>query len=389
MNPIFSVLKNHFGQLCQGHEQCPSLHERISLLEQERDFQRMQADYLASHDALTGLPNRNLFRQRAIECMELAHEENQPLALMFLDLDNFKMVNDTLGHVAGDALLVEASHRMRKVLGGEGFLARLGGDEFGLLLRGGSVGLFFELAHAMIDAIRDVYDLDGLRVSTIGASIGMALYPDDGENLTELLRHADAAMYESKRTGKNRVTRFHPDMHRRLVRRSQLAEQLREAIRTGEGLSLALQPKVRLKDQGLTGFEALARWRIPGQGAVSPMEFIPLAEFDILHNMHYAHIRRSSLQAVLTFSHEAEGRGGKPSRRFAGRRSGAHVVIGGLQASGTRRIDRPSSSGLAAHSAEVHDSPAMARVSPMKNKGMRARSQGGMPAAWSRCLRLE
>lgn len=278
MNPLITALKNHFGQPCPGHEQCPSLRDRINQLEQEREFQRMQAEYLASHDALTGLPNRNLFRQRAIECMESAREENQPLALMFLDLDNFKMVNDTLGHVAGDILLVEASRRMRRILGGEGFLARLGGDEFGLLLRGRGAGMFFELAHALIDAIQDVYDLDGQRVSTIGTSIGMALYPEDGENVTELLRHADAAMYESKRTGKNRVTRFHPDMHRRLVRRSQLEEQLREAIRTGEGLSLALQPKVRLQDECLIGFEALARWRIPGQGTISPMEFIPLAE---------------------------------------------------------------------------------------------------------------
>ncbi len=278
MNPILSVLKNHFGQLCPGHAQCPSLQQRLSLLEQEREFQRMQAEYLASHDALTGLPNRNLFRQHAIECMEAAREEHQPLALMFLDLDNFKMVNDTLGHVAGDALLVEVSHRMRGILGGEGFLARLGGDEFGVLLRGGGVGMFFELAHAMIDVIKDVYDFGGQRVSTIGCSIGMAVYPDDGEDVSELLRHADAAIYESKRAGKNRVTRFHPDMHRRLVRRSQLEEQLREVLRTGEGLSLALQPKVRMKDEALTGFEALARWRIPGQGAVSPMEFIPLAE---------------------------------------------------------------------------------------------------------------
>jgi diguanylate cyclase (GGDEF)-like protein len=278
MNPVLSFLRSCFRQGIQEQEQCSSLRERIRLLEQEREFHLMQAEYLASHDALTGLPNRNLFRQRIVECIETAREDHQSVALMFLDLDNFKMVNDTLGHIAGDALLVEATVRMRRLLAGEGFLARLGGDEFGLVLREGSVRRLFELAHALIDTIRSVYVLDDHTVSTISVSIGMAIFPDDGKDVSELLRHADAAMYESKRTGKNRVTRFHPDMQRSLMRRSHLEERLREAIRTGEGLSLALQPKVRLQDGHLTGFEALARWCIPGEGVVSPMEFIPLAE---------------------------------------------------------------------------------------------------------------
>lgn len=278
MHSIIAAMQRFIRRDLCDPAYCSRLHEQIQLLNEERQFQRVQAEYLASHDPLTGLPNRSLFRRRIVDCIQQASEEHHALALMFLDLDNFKMVNDTLGHQAGDALLIEVVARLRGALDGRGFLARLGGDEFGLLLHDVGVGEVFGLAHALIDAIRSVYELEGHRVSTIGVSVGMALYPEDGDSDVELLRHADAAMYESKRAGKNRVTRFHAEIHQRLLRRSQLEELLREAIRTGEGLSLALQPKVRIQDQIIIGFEALARWRIPGYGAVSPLEFIPLAE---------------------------------------------------------------------------------------------------------------
>jgi diguanylate cyclase (GGDEF)-like protein len=226
----------------------------------------------ALHDALTGLPNRTLLHGRA----ERTLRGREPGALLLIDLDRFKEVNDTLGHDYGDALLIEVSQRLHATLRREDTLARLGGDEFAVLVAGvPDRATVVELAGRLQDALRRPFALRGVAVE-LEASIGVALYPEHGETAGTLLQRADVAMYDAKRGGHG-VATYSPERDPYSADRLGLLAELRRAIERDE-LVLHYQPKVSLRTGELTGVEALVRWQHPTRGLLGPSEFVPLAE---------------------------------------------------------------------------------------------------------------
>ncbi|MEO5341969.1 MAG: EAL domain-containing protein [Gammaproteobacteria bacterium SHHR-1] len=231
----------------------------------------------ANFDALTGLANRNLFHSRLQQ--ELAHavRNNKRLAVLFLDLDGFKHVNDSLGHAAGDELLIEVGKRLQGRIRKTDTVARLGGDEFTLLVldveRPERVA---SLAEQVLDALREPLLINQSRIH-ISGSIGIALYPDDGDTMDALTKHADTAMYQAKASGKNAFQFFMPEMNVSAGNRLALIHDLHQAV-AEQAFQLYYQPKFRLSDQTLVGMEALVRWPRPEGGMVSPADFIPCAE---------------------------------------------------------------------------------------------------------------
>lgn len=242
--------------------------------------ERLQAEsriqYLAHHDALTGLPNRAQLEERAQYSISLAHRNKQSLALMFLDLDHFKDINDTLGHSVGDLLLIELARRLRAELRAEDTVARLGGDEFIILLSGVDAHSVARAAQKVLDIIAEPYRIDAYDLSVTG-SIGIALYPDDSDDLENLLKSADSAMYHAKQDGRQCYRYFTQEMQVRSARNLQLVNALRQALERNQ-LQIHYQPQVSIHDQRIVGAEALLRWTHPELGAVSPAEFIPAAE---------------------------------------------------------------------------------------------------------------
>jgi diguanylate cyclase (GGDEF)-like protein/PAS domain S-box-containing protein len=231
----------------------------------------------ALHDTLTGLPNRSLFLDRVTHALNRAALRQGDVAVLFLDLDDFKMVNDSLGHTAGDALLVAVAARLQTTLKAGDTLARFGGDEFAVLLEDGDVPLGAEsIAKRVQDAMRDPFRVGDEDVPihvSIGIAIGRAgLDAPDG-----LLRDADLAMYVAKRNGKARYERFAPEMHEQAIRRLEVASELRGAIDNGQ-LVLFYQPIVAVDTGRMLGAEALVRWNHPLHGLRPPSEFIPVAE---------------------------------------------------------------------------------------------------------------
>jgi diguanylate cyclase (GGDEF)-like protein/PAS domain S-box-containing protein len=243
----------------------------------ERKRSEEQLAYLAQFDTLTGLPNRNLFRDRLAQAVSRAHREGWITGVAFIDLDRFKEINDTLGHAAGDEVLKAAAGRLRACLREGDTLARLGGDEFTAILEGlKSADAVARVAQKMMGALAAPMSAQGREVF-VNASIGFALYPDDGTDADTLLKHADTAMYEAKNAGRNGFKRYASTMTSEASERVTLEASLRRALERRE-LELHYQPVVRLSDRQVLGAEALLRWRHPERGLVSPAEFIPLAE---------------------------------------------------------------------------------------------------------------
>ncbi|MDP5291130.1 EAL domain-containing protein [Oceanimonas sp. CHS3-5] len=233
---------------------------------------------LAYYDPLTGLPNRRLLEDRLELAIRHANRSKQHLAVIFLDLDHFKQVNDTLGHAAGDELLLDVSRRIRARLREDDTLARLGGDEFIVLLPElNETDEASRVARRLIDAIAEPFNIHE-QPFRIGCSLGISLYPDDANSAEELLHHADAAMYQVKQEGRNDYRLFSRNMNRQQHQLLAMETALRYAVETGEGLSVHYQPQVSRAGRSLAGAEALARWHHPEFGQVSPAEFIPLAE---------------------------------------------------------------------------------------------------------------
>ena len=226
----------------------------------------------ASRDALTGLANRSLLRERI--CIALA--TGVPAGLLFLDLDDFKLINDGLGHAVGDRLLLEVANRLRRVARPADTVARMGGDEFVVLCEGiGGGAELARRAEALQAALRPPFAIGGQR-RHVSASIGCRM-AGDSDDAETLLRDADVAMYHAKGEGKARVVAFSDAMRGRLVRRLELGHELRRAVEH-DALDLHFQPQVELRTERLVGVEALARWTHPRLGPVSPEEFIPVAE---------------------------------------------------------------------------------------------------------------
>jgi diguanylate cyclase (GGDEF)-like protein/PAS domain S-box-containing protein len=237
----------------------------------EEEIQR-----LAYFDTLTGAPNRHLLRDRVTQAARQATREKGRFVLMFLDLDRFKDVNDTLGHDIGDLLLVEVAQRLRAVVRDVDTVSRIGGDEFVLLLPGAEQEAARALAGRTLQALTAPFDLRG-HVVAISASIGMAVFPEDGTDATELLKNADTAMYQAKAAGRSDWRFFNPAMAAEVTRRSALAGGLRTAIASRE-LRMTYQPQVELGSGRLIGAEALLCWDNAALGNPRPGEFIPVAE---------------------------------------------------------------------------------------------------------------
>jgi diguanylate cyclase (GGDEF)-like protein/PAS domain S-box-containing protein len=236
-----------------------------------------QVQYLATHDALTGLPNRAWFHQLLSVELKAAQRYGRQLAVLFIDLDRFKLINDSLGHDAGDELLRQIAARLTRCLRASDVVARLGGDEFVVLLGEARTRELATVAvHKVLAAVLEPVTL-GTQSCRISASVGVSMFPEDGADEQTLMKHADSAMYVAKEEGKNGFRFFAPEIEQRSAERLALEMHLREALPRGE-LALHYQPRVNLGTGRITGVEALLRWTHPELGAVSPARFIPIAE---------------------------------------------------------------------------------------------------------------
>ncbi len=236
-----------------------------------------QLTYLANHDDLTGLPNRNLLNDRLSQAISYASRLEVQFALFFLDLDSFKLINDGLGHDLGDSVLAKVAERIQACLRDEDTVARMGGDEFIILLP--SVKHDEDaaaIALTLLDAIAQPCLIDG-RELLLEASIGIALYPRDGEDAGSLLMHADAAMYGAKDNGGNDFKFYKDGVDTQVNRHLEIAWHLQNAIDQNE-FQVIYQPQFDFKTEKIIGAEALLRWQHPTMGMISPAEFIPIAE---------------------------------------------------------------------------------------------------------------
>ncbi|HEY0514593.1 MAG TPA: EAL domain-containing protein [Thermoanaerobaculia bacterium] len=236
-----------------------------------------QIAYQACHDALTGLPNRMLFNDRLTQALARARRHGGRLAVLFLDLDQFKVVNDTLGHAAGDRLLVEIAGRLQETVRASDTVARVGGDEFTFLLTGVAGGAdAARAAQKILEAVSRPLEIDGHRLY-VTTSLGISLFPDDGEAAESLLSNADIAMYRAKDLGRNGFQLSSPGMNAKSVARLSLERDLRLAIERGE-FALVYQPQAVVDSGQTVGVEALLRWNHPQRGVILPDEFIAIAE---------------------------------------------------------------------------------------------------------------
>ncbi|MFN4291730.1 MAG: EAL domain-containing protein [Permianibacter sp.] len=239
--------------------------------------QQAKLDHLAHHDTLTGLPNRMLLLARLEHSLQRAEREQRKRALLFIDLDRFKTINDTLGHGIGDQLLIAAAQRMAQLVRAEDTLARLGGDEFVVLLEDAEhENQIQTIANRLLEALAAPFEIDGMQL-IVTCSIGISRYPDDGNNDQELLQHADTAMYRAKAAGRNNSQFYLPALTAAVRERMQLEQALRVAL-AQQQFVLEYQPQVDLLSGELLGVEALLRWQHPVHGLISPARFIPIAE---------------------------------------------------------------------------------------------------------------
>lgn len=232
---------------------------------------------LAYYDPLTGLPNRRLLADRLDLAVRHAHRQQHRLAIIFLDLDHFKQVNDTLGHAAGDELLLKVSDRLRSYLREDDTLARLSGDEFIVVLHITELDDVTRVARRLIDSVSAPLDIEG-QVFRVGCSIGISFYPEDATSAQGLIRCADTAMYQAKQEGRNTYRLFRAEMQQQDTDALRLESALRDTVESGEGLSVHFQPMMDRDSGEIDGAEALLRWHHPILGSVTPGEFIPLAE---------------------------------------------------------------------------------------------------------------
>jgi diguanylate cyclase (GGDEF)-like protein len=257
----------------------PAIRRELADADERRALREAQQTlrHQAYHDILTGLPNRWLLRDRMEQAMKYARQKKTGLAMMFLDLDQFKNINDTLGHMTGDYLLRAVAERLSLILNERDTLARLGGDDFVVMLMD---ILDAEQAAAAADllltALHEPFVLENKEIY-VGASIGIALYPANGDECDLLIKNAESAMYYAKDQGRNNFQFFSQDIQAATADRFAIENELRGAIRTSE-LRLYYQPQFTLHDGRITGLEALVRWEHPTRGMTAPDKFIPVAE---------------------------------------------------------------------------------------------------------------
>jgi len=242
----------------------------------ERHKAQARVAHMAQHDSLTDLPNRTLFREKMSEGLNQVAIAGGSMAVLCFDLDNFKTVNDRLGHAAGDRLLRWVATRLKENVGEHDTVARLGGDEFAVLQRGPQPQSAERLARRLVEIIGHPPPLENQSIH-VGVSVGIAIAPDHGLDADELMKCADLALYQAKAKGRGAYQLFEPAMEEQARSRHALEYDLRGALEANQ-FHLVFQPQVRLDTTELTGFEALLRWKHPTRGYVSPAEFIPIAE---------------------------------------------------------------------------------------------------------------
>jgi diguanylate cyclase (GGDEF)-like protein/PAS domain S-box-containing protein len=243
----------------------------------ERKQAEQRLIYLAQYDALTGLPTRALFHDRATQALARAHREEKLVAIMYLDLDHFKTINDGMGHHVGDELLKAVAKRITSCLRDVDTVSRLGGDEFTVILESiPHIDNATIVAEKIIDVMQEAFRVDGHEIH-ITASIGITLYPMDDNDLANLLKNADQAMYRAKQAGRNNYQLFGADMAENAAAVKQMETQIGNALERGE-LLLHYQPRVDLSSGNITGVEALLRWQHPEMGLISAGDFMPLLE---------------------------------------------------------------------------------------------------------------
>jgi diguanylate cyclase (GGDEF)-like protein/PAS domain S-box-containing protein len=242
----------------------------------EQKLSQERIHYLANYDLLTGLPNRNKLEEQTKYIIRLTDRQNGKLAMLFLDIDHFKDINDTLGHNIGDSLLIELAKRFRSILRKEDIVSRLGGDEFIFMLPQIDEKSVIHVSQKLLKIISKPIIVERNEL-IVTASIGIALYPNDGTDYETLSKNADIAMYRAKHQGRNNYCFFTEEMQARSVRNLELTNALHHALKRNE-LHLVYQPQISLQDNRIIGAEALLRWSHPKLGNISPTEFIPLAE---------------------------------------------------------------------------------------------------------------
>ncbi len=286
----------------------------------ERKISEEKLEALAYYDPLTGLANRTLFRRELSDVLAGCRQTGSQAALLLLDLDHFKEVNDSLGHASGDELLCKVAQLISKVLGNNHSFSRLGGDEFAIIFQGCADRSEIEhLAADLIGAVSGSILLERGEV-TLGTSIGIALIPRDGATLSDLQRNADLALYRAKESGRGRFEFFEPGMSTAVQHKVAIARELRRSVSENIGLSVHYQPQVSLSNGRVTGFEALMRWTHPTLGNVSPSEFIPIAESShLICDLGLWILRQAAIQAKVWLD------AGEPAREIAINVSAAQI----------------------------------------------------------------
>jgi len=266
----FYMLANDVSALKRAQEDL-----RFAAVQLQQDARRLE--FLAHHDTLTGLPNRAMFHERAREAVAHARRHDKTAAVLFIDLDNFKQINDGLGHDVGDGLLKVIALRLRACVRGDDFIARIGGDEFCVLLQEiADPREAAAVAQKLIHELGKVYPIGEHQVHS-GASIGIACVPQDGHDVATLLRLADAAMYRAKEAGRHGYQFFSVGLNQDAAAAAALAEELRLGMERGE-LFLVYQPRIDIPTRQVVGAEALLRWKHPRYGVLAPEAFLPLAD---------------------------------------------------------------------------------------------------------------
>ncbi len=267
-----------------GHGEVDSLIGTVQDITERKQAQQA-LEYMSNYDPLTGLPNRSLLHDRLQQALHQAERDEHLLAVMFLDLDRFKTINDSLGHAVGDELLKEVARRLKQRMRQGDTVARLGGDEFVIILE--SIRHVDDAAHVAGDILQALEKPChiGVHEIVIGTSIGITIYPFDDDNIDDLLRDADTAMYKAKAEGRNNYQYFSSEMTEQTRRHMELERDLRHALERDE-FSLHYQPQRNLTDDTISGMEALLRWRCSECGTISPVEFIPvLEETGLIHSV--------------------------------------------------------------------------------------------------------
>ncbi len=277
---VLGALALHYRELrqpCAAELKLAEDAARIAGIAIERKRTEAKFNHMAYHDALTGLPNRVLLLDRLTQAIIHAERIKDSGAVLFIDLDQFKQVNDTLGHQAGDRLLQEVARRLQNCMRKEDSLGRLGGDEFVLtLMAPADSRSAAQVAQKIMDALLEPIHLEGTELQ-VSCSIGISMYPCDGESAEMLMRNADTAMYRAKAKGRGNFQYFTPDLNAQVQNRNSIANRLRHALVNGE-LSLVYQCQVELESGAILAVEALLRWRQPDRGSILPLEFLSIAE---------------------------------------------------------------------------------------------------------------